>query len=168
LKNIVIYGSSGWLGKSTIEYFENNYRNKAIYLLGRNLNLDSDIYKNYKNTYHIHKINQIKNLEVDLFFYFSFVTQEKLLKITEEEYIKLNEEIINNFKIFSDNNLIKKALLTSSGAIYWENTSKDNLYSKLKRMQENEFSNICENQNIQYQISRIFALTSSKFNFEKS
>ena len=86
----------------------------------------------------------------------------------KEDYLYATNEIINSYSNFMEKNYIKKSLLTSSGAVYWKGTNKENLYTTQKLQQEREFKSINAQLNSDYIIARIFGVIGSQYDFNKN
>jgi len=162
--NILIYGATGWLGRATIYYFLKNYENVDLTLVS-----SSNKLINFKGnsipTFTVNELNQKELSYYDYYFNFAFLTQEKLKNISEDKYLKLTNQIILNEEEIIKNKEIKKSLLISSGAVYWQNTNKENLYTIQKLKQEEFFKkNLKETKNY---VARIFALLAEQFDYEK-
>lgn len=166
-KNIVIYGASGWLGRITINYILKNHPEFYLILVtSKEINL-SQIKKNFK-TINFEEFLKLKNEQIDYFLNFSFITQEKLDKFTKNDYIISTNNIINSYSSFMENNIVKKSLLTSSGAVYWKGTEKENLYAIQKYKQENYFKKINFDINSNFLIARIYGVIGSQYDFNKN
>ena len=100
------------------------------------------------------------NSDPELYYDFAFLTREKISNLGPKEYVEKNMQIIE-----SSSNLIaklrpKKVLLASSGAIYSPKKNNQNdLYGKLKKLQEEKIQEICNKVGIDLIISRIFNLS---------
>jgi len=166
-KNLLIYGASGWLGRQTINYILKNnvdlnlvlVSSKDIDLRFSNMKYKSISYSDFQN---------LKNQNFDFFLNYGFLTQEKIGKMKKEDYLYATNEIINSYSNFMEKNYIKKSLLTSSGAVYWKGTNKENLYTTQKLQQEREFKSINAQLNSDYIIARIFGVIGSQYDFNKN
>ena len=162
---VVIYGATGWLGKSTINHLLNINKDVDLILIASKRK--KLLFQNKKfDVLNPDDMKNIKNEEFDILFNYSFLTGNNVSKIKPKEYVAITDEIIENGNIFLENNNVKKALLSSSGAIYWADTKKENIYSSQKLKQERLFIEICENNNIEYSIARIFGLISNFYNVD--
>ena len=167
IKNLLIYGASGWLGRQTINYILKNnvdlnlvlVSSKDIDLRFSNMKYKSISYSDFQN---------LKNQNFDFFLNYGFLTQEKIGKMKKEDYLYATNEIINSYSNFMEKNYIKKSLLTSSGAVYWKGTNKENLYTTQKLQQEREFKSINAQLNSDYIIARIFGVIGSQYDFNKN
>jgi nucleoside-diphosphate-sugar epimerase len=164
MKNIMIYGGTGWLGRATLSYFENNYDQFSITLvssINKSFTFKDKVYKTLS-------ASQFKNLEglnFDYFFNYGFLTGNKVNSLSKKEYISETNQIIEATNSFIYKNQIKNALLTSSGAVYWKNTDKETSYSIQKNKQEHEFTKTCTDMNVNYSIARIFGVLAKQYNF---
>ncbi len=162
--NILIYGATGWLGRATIYYFLKNYE-KVDFTLVSSSNKLINFKSNSIPTFTVNEVSQKELSYYDYYFNFAFLTQEKLKNISEDKYLNLTNQIILNEEEIIKNKEIKKSLLISSGAVYWQNTNKQNLYTIQKLKQEESFrKNLKETKNY---VARIFAVLAEQFNYEK-
>ena len=137
-KNVIIYGAAGWLGRLTINYILKNHIDVNLILVSSK-NIDLSFSKvNFKSISYS-EFQKLENQNFDFFFNYGFLTQEKLESISEKEYLTTTEQIINSYSNFMKKNKVKKSLLTSSGAVYWKGTHKENLYTTQKLQQEYKF-----------------------------
>jgi nucleoside-diphosphate-sugar epimerase len=156
---IIISGASGWLGKQLL----------TNYLLEQNLEVDLiTAISSSKHQIQIQdkivttsQFSKEKiNVDPELYYDFAFLTREKIINIGPKEYMEKNLQIIE-----SSSNLIaklrpKKVILASSGAIYSpKNRNQEDLYGKLKKLQEEKIHEICNKIGIDLIISRIFNLS---------
>ena len=111
---------------------------------------------------------QIKEQSFDHYFNFAFLTQEKIKTLGGEVYEKITNSIIDREKPFFENNNINNAFLSSSGAVYWQDTPKNNLYTSQKLEQENRFIKNSLNSDTNYLIGRIFGIIGNNYDFSKS
>jgi len=162
--NVLIYGATGWLGRATIYYFLKNYENVDFTLMSSSNKLINFNGRSMR-TITVSDLSQNQLIHYDYYFNFAFLTQEKIKDISEDKYLKLtNQIILNEEKIIKDKE-IDKSLLVSSGAVYWFNTGKENLYTIQKLKQEEFFrENLKETKNY---VARVFSLLAEQFDFEK-
>lgn len=162
---ILIYGATGWIGRSTLAFLLNKF--KKINLILISTSKRTLYYKsNTLQTISSNSINSISRLEIDYYFNFAFLTQDKIKVLGAKKYIDLTNQIIENEKYLAKTNSISKAVLVSSGAVHWLNTDKENLYTLQKLKQENIFQ---ENfSKIDYFIPRVFSLIASQYDFNKN
>lgn len=161
---VLIYGATGWIGRATIYYFIKNYEKVDFTLIS-----SSNKLVNFKNrsipTFTVSDLRENEPLYYDYYFNFAFLTQEKIKNISEDKYLKLTNQIILDEEKIIKNKEINKSLLISSGAVYWLNTNRENLYTVQKLKQEEFFKkNLNETKNY---TARIFALLAEQFDFEK-
>lgn len=104
------------------------------------------------------EFQKLQNLEFDYFFNYAFLTGNNIKDMDSKTYVKSTDKIIFEVESFFANNQIKKALLASSGAVYWKNTIKENIYCLQKIKQEEIFIQSALTNNIDYKIARIFGL----------
>ena len=154
---VLIFGATGWLGKSTIDYFSRNQPSAELILVS-SLQKEFNIQEKKYKTISLEEFKNLKDLNIDYFFNYAFLTGNKVKDLSENLYIKKSDEIIFSTKDFIKNNEINKALLASSGAVYWKDTKKQNTYSIQKLKQEEVFKSECNKYNVNLQIARIFAV----------
>ena len=165
--NLLIYGASGWLGRQTINYIlKNNLDVNLVLVSSKDIDLRFSKIK-YKSISYS-DFQKLKNQNFDFFFNYGFLTQEKIGSMKKEDYLSATNEIINSYSNFMEKNYIKKSLLTSSGAVYWKGTNKENLYTTQKLQQEREFKSINAQLNSDYIIARIFGVIGSQYDFNKN
>ena len=135
---VLIYGATGWIGRATIYYFIKNYEKVDFTLIS-----SSNKLVNFKNrsipTFTVSDLRENEPLYYDYYFNFAFLTQEKIKNISEDKYLKLTNQIILDEEKLIKNKEINKSLLISSGAVYWLNTNRENLYTVQKLKQEEFF-----------------------------
>lgn len=166
-KKVLIHGSLGWLGRMTIDYLEKNFQNLDVYLVSsKKANLSSK--KNKYMFINYNEFNELKNCNIDYLFYYGFLTQEKIGLQNDEIYIDTTDNIIESYTKFMSHNYVSRSLLSSSGAVYWRNTEKENLYTMQKLKQEHEFENINNRLGTEYLIARIFGIVGNQYSFEKN
>lgn len=160
-KKVLIFGASGWLGRITLNFILKNN-------LGFDTTLVSSTRKILKND-EINftflspiELNNIQNESFDYYLNFAFLTQDKLNVINNVEYSNKIDEIIKINQNFLAKNNINRSLLISSGAVYWKNTPKENLYT-LKKL-EQEISFLQNNNN--YIIGRLFGVLGGQYDLE--
>ena len=154
---ILIFGATGWLGKNTISYCQKNFKSAELICVGSKSRKFSFGGTDY-DVISFQEFLSIENMAFDYFFNIGFLTQEKEELLGKNLYINKTTEIINGFNTFSKKNTIKKALLLSSGAVYWKNTDKENSYTLQKIFQEEAFIKKCVDTNIQFIVARIFSI----------
>lgn len=157
-KKIVIFGASGWLGRMTLNYL-NKVDKSLDLILVSSKNRKIKRGENKFNFISPYEFLNLKNYEIDYYFNFAFLTQDKLDHLMKSEYINKTDEIIDLNTNFLRKNEVKNSLLISSGAVYWKSTEKENLYATQKLKQEEEFLKFNSNP----YIARIFAVIGSQF-----
>ena len=157
-KKIVIFGASGWLGRMTLNYL-NKVEKSLDLILVSSKNRKIEKGENKFNFISPNEFLNLKNYEIDYYFNFAFLTQDKLDHLMKSEYINKTDEIIDLNTNFLRKNEVKNSLLISSGAVYWKSTEKENLYATQKLKQEEEFLKFNSNP----YIARIFAVIGSQF-----
>ena len=159
---ILIFGSTGWIGRATLKYLAENYPTSDITLVSsakKSFKYKDKTYQVFDNSY----LNSIKDREYDYFFNYAFPTGYNAVKYSEEDFISITNKIINESSEFINKNNVKKTLLTSTGAVYWNGTEKETLYSKQKMYQETLTEEMCESTGTKYSIARIFALLANHY-----
>lgn len=150
-KNLIITGASGWLGKSLIKHSIINYKNLfnlyALSSSSKNLIVDESISVESKNFY--------ENLVLDgdsILFHFAFLTKDKLVNMSETQYIDENNKIRLKLVEILKNNKVSSLIYVSSGAAY----NNNNLYSDLKIRDEIFFKEFCFKNKINLLLPRLF------------
>ena len=166
-KKILIHGSLGWLGRMTIDYLEKNFQNLDVYLVSsKKANFSSK--KNKYTFINYTEFNELRNCAIDYLFFYGFLTQDKIGSQNDKIYLNTTDNIIESYTKFITQNNVKRSLLSSSGAVYWRNTEKENLYTIQKLKQEQEFEKINNIVGTEYLIARIFGIVGSQYSFEKN
>ena len=160
--NILIFGSTGWLGRATISYLVNRFDNLELTLIS-SLNKSFTYKEKRYEVFDIKYLESLKNNSFDYFFNFAFLTGSDAAKHNEKKFNKITEKIIDSSESFIRNNKINKTLLTSSGAVYWVGTEKETPYAKQKLNQENKIISICNKTETELSIARIFALIANHY-----
>lgn len=160
-KKVLIFGSSGWLGRITLNYFKKNNLQFDTTLVSSKRRL----IKSGQNSFNFISpidLNDIQNQSFDYYLNFAFLTQDKLKIIKEKDYVNKIDEIIKISENVLEKNNISNSLLISSGAVYWKNTPKENLYTLKKIEQEDSF--IKNNKN--FIIGRLFGVLGSQYDLD--
>jgi nucleoside-diphosphate-sugar epimerase len=156
---VLISGATGWLGQEILNIFsETNFEKVQINLIGSK---NEHVMLNGKKI-EVKSFKSYKSIEsVDNYFDFAFLGRNKFEKIGPEKFKEINMEIISN-----STNLIKRicpktVILSSSGAIYniKKSTKAGDLYSDLKKIQEELIVKACDASGSNLIISRIFNLS---------
>jgi len=159
--NLAVSGATGWLGSELIRYVQSHKdfsRSHIVAITSRNGVLQVE-----KNIIELSKFDSLsKNLEIDYYFDFAFVTREKFPQLGPKKYKEVNLKLIEDSVKFIKSYKPKAVLLASSGAVYklnrYQHTIQNTLYSELKQFQEIELSEACKTVNSNLIISRIFNL----------
>lgn len=155
--NVLIFGATGWFGKITISYFLNLYPNFNLVLVSKK----SETFMIRGKIFKTISFTDFKNLhkqKIDYFFDFAFLTGNLITELDKDLYVKKTNQLIDSVTNFFQNNEIKKTLLTSSGAVYWKNSPKENIYTLQKIKQEELIIKTCKDLNITYHVARVFAV----------
>lgn len=162
MKNCIIFGATGWLGRATIAYINDNYPNLRLTLISSENK--SFTYKEQKyKVFDINYLESLKNNSYDYFFNFAFLTGNDASKYKEKKFNEITDKIINSSVKFLLNNNVNKTLLTSSGAVYWVGTEKETPYAKQKLIQENKMISVCNKTETELSVARIFALIANHY-----
>ena len=165
-KNILIYGSTGWLGRMTISYLKRHVDCKLTLVASRKkeFKVDGSIFESISPSEFV----EIKDQSFDHYFNFAFLTQEKIKILGGKEYEKVTNSIISTEGPFFENNKINNAFLSSSGAVYWQDTTKNNLYTSQKLEQEKRFIENSLKGDTNYLVGRIFGIIGNNYDFSKN
>jgi nucleoside-diphosphate-sugar epimerase len=164
---IVISGGTGWIGRSLVSEIITTQHCPIEQIV-----LISSQSKGIEIANQVIKTITWENLALDspvsLYFDLAFQTQEKILTIGKEKYIKENEKIIENSVNFIKLYKPQSIFLASTGAVYGKNYTSDpkplNTYGQLKLKQELRISRISAEENLNLIISRVFNLSGSNIN----
>lgn len=159
---ILIFGSTGWLGRATISYLVNRFNNLDLTLIS-SVNKSFTYREKRYEVFDIKYLETLKNNSFDYFFNFAFLTGNDAAKHSEQNFNNITSKIIDSSESFIRNNKIKKTLLTSSGAVYWVGTEKETPYAKQKLNQENKIISICNKTETELSVARIFALIANHY-----
>ncbi len=165
MKSCVILGANGWLGKSTLSYIVENYSDYEFTLVSsqdRLLKFKGEEFKIIS----FEEFLKIEDKEVDVFFNYAFLTGNKVKNYSNSRYLSETDNLIDGVNQFIKKNMISKLLLSSSGAIYKNGTSEENVYSQQKKKQEEELVKNCSSSNTIFLIARIFGLFANYYNVE--
>jgi len=163
---ILIFGSTGWFGKATLDYFIRRFNDQCEFTLISSSRKSFE-FKGYKlNTENLEYFNLIKDSTFDYYFDFAFLTGKNVTELSNDIYVSQTDKLINSSNNFLKNNYVKKALLTSSGAVYWKGTSNETIYTLQKIKQEKKFMNTCKDNDIDYSIARVFAVIAKHYNYD--
>jgi nucleoside-diphosphate-sugar epimerase len=169
LKQVVIYGANGWLGRSaiaaTIDLFPDLSIN-SILLLGSKSSKITIRGKNLEIKDSLSGINLIN--EDSIFINCAFLRREQLAKLGEEEYIKQNLHImelpalvLRKHRIFSLVNLSSGVAGLVQGGV---NNSSQDIYAVLKRRSEIELAYETSLAGTNFLNCRVFSVSGSYLN----
>lgn len=161
----LIYGGTGWVGKSLIAY-----------LINSGINVDDLIvvsskrkkirYKNFLiKTINPNEFLDIKNTHFTNYYDFAFLPKSKINDIGKEKFIEITNRIIKNSEDFINKNHVNKALLASSGAVYNAKLINDS-YGIQKIKQEEFFKKSCIENGVNYKVARIFSLIAPHYDLD--
>ena len=162
MEKILISGASGWLGNSTLKYLEKRYK---LEKLKENLQVVSTSNKNLDSfpsiTTKTYEQLIKEDSKYDGFIHLASLTKDKSLIMNKNEYIGEYLKITSNaVKLLQKTK--KWFIFISSGAIWeepnqtLEKSIEKNPYGFLKRLEENLFSEICNNSDITYVCGRLW------------
>ncbi len=131
VKNIIIFGGSGYIGSSLTQYFLQTQKKTKIFLLDIK---KSKIKKKSKNIKYIKcdvrkKINIKFNKKIDLIINLAAIHREP--GHLNEEYFDTNVEGSKNIVNFASKNKINNIIFTSSISVYGNKILKKNEFTKL-------------------------------------
>ena len=165
LKNlsICLSGGTGWLGRSLAAVATSPESQSNLSIYGRN---DSQLALATGFTLPIRRfdINEIVDKQFDVFAPFAFLTRDKAISMSDDEYEMANRRIIDDsVKIIRSGN-IGSVINLSSGVVssMSENQKAENsysIYSRLKEHQEGEFASACEDVGVPLINCRVFSLS---------
>ncbi len=169
MKQVVIYGANGWLGRSaiaaTIDLFPDLSIN-SILLLGSKSSKITIRGKNLEIKDSLSGINLIN--EDSIFINCAFLRREQLAKLGEEEYIKQNLHImelpalvLRKHRIFSLVNLSSGVAGLVQGGV---NNSSQDIYAVLKRRSEIELAYETSLAGTNFLNCRVFSVSGSYLN----
>jgi len=150
-KNLIITGTNGWLGRALVYLINNFYKNDfnliCLSQSDSELKINEKISVPLKNFY-----DPIKIDGETIIFHLAFLTKDKLNIVSKEKYIEDNNRITETLTEVINNNQVCSLIYISSGAVY----NNDNLYSFLKLKDEEFFKELCQKNNINLLIPRLF------------
>lgn len=169
MKQVVIYGANGWLGRSaiaaTIDLFPDLSLN-SILLLGSRSSKITIRGKNLEIKESLSGINLIN--EDSIFINCAFLRREQLAKLGEEEYVKQNLRImelpalvLRKHRIFSLVNLSSGVAGLVQGGV---NSSSQDIYAALKRRYEIELAHETSLAGTNFLNCRVFSVSGSYLN----
>lgn len=159
---IIITGATGWLGKTSIKYFLEQFNHfvfdKDIMVFGSK---DGKLKINNK-TINVYNFKLLESLSLEKkithIFHTAFLTKEKIQYFGEDEYLRINLSIINTIEKVIDTNPTARLAIFSSGAALPFLEEKPNIvnynYGSLKAFEERKLSKYHN-----CLILRVFALT---------
>jgi nucleoside-diphosphate-sugar epimerase len=168
-EQFVIYGANGWMGRSALDYvssFVPTIPQDKILLIGSkssHLKINSSQFKILDPTLGLTSIR-----EGAIFFNAAFLRRELLQKMTPEEYLHKNSEIVNLAKTaIKEKKLLSFINLSSGVARDFDNEIQSNStdeYSRLKKRLEIEYSEFCNQSQTTLVNCRIFSLSGRHLN----
>lgn len=160
--NLAVSGATGWLGSEFIrhvQFHKEFYKSNIAAISSGN----SDLKIKSNRIKHFRFDSLSKDIEIDHYFDFAFVTREKLPILGPKKYEEINYRLIEDSVNFIRAYKPKSVFLASSGAVYNLKKSQysiqDTLYSDLKKLQEIKISEVCNKIDSNLIISRIFNLS---------
>lgn len=164
---IVVFGATGWLGRECLALIRKYLKidiNSRFTLVASKSNMieigDSKL-----------KVIALEDFPIktkcDLVFDFSFITQEKMKKMGEKEYVLQNTKLTQRIRNYIAQVQPSNVYYASSGAAdpnflaKTKNTSKK-VYGELKREAEFQLEQICSQINSQLLINRIWSITGTQ------
>ncbi len=152
-KKIVITGATGWVGQNFLYELQRlipqSTFNDIVIAFGSKDKIISSTYYKIPIKIRIHALENIEDILMDIkeifLIHTAFLTREKINHYGIDDYIKINENIINTVgQIISNNN--NKSVVISSGAVKYlkqsqnnENNIKEDPYGFLKLREEEVF-----------------------------
>jgi nucleoside-diphosphate-sugar epimerase len=161
---VCLMGATGWLGKSFLEVIEEEKFNAAqLSIWGRT---ESKITTSLRKEYLIRKFDlpSLKLRAFHCFAPFSFLTRDKSLHLSRDEYIRVNRKLIDETTTLILYGNVGSVINTSSGVLsHFSDSQKSDKsyedYANLKREQEEKYSAACSKVGIPLINCRIFSLT---------
>lgn len=160
--NLIITGSSGWIGKATLEFLYAKLGRKIIDQIFAISSSSDFIY--LKDGTKIPTVGYNYDFPKNrtyVILHFAFLTRDKLSHFTDKnEYFSLNKKIRDDVtKIINQTNP-KSLLYASSGAVY----DKNDDYGILKSEDEKYFQELALDKNFEIIIPRIFNIAGPHMN----
>jgi nucleoside-diphosphate-sugar epimerase len=170
--HIAVTGASGWLGRATLELFSALYGDEFNGRVSAYGSREQQIILDDGRTVSVRPLTEIihRHTQHDVYlFHFAFLTKDKVGGYTDDEYIRLNNDIRSLVMQVLKQSQVKAVLLSSSGAVYdyLNDSNRDksaNLYGRLKYEDELLFEEICNKYDIKLLIPRIFNLSGPYIN----
>jgi len=168
-EQVVIYGANGWMGRSAVDFlssFAPAVAKEKILLIGSKsgiLNINGSKFTIVEPSVGITSVR-----EKAIFFNAAFLRRELLQKMTPEEYLHKNSEIVSLAKIAIKEKKLLSFINLSSGVArelddgIWSNSPDE--YSRLKKRLEIEYSEYCNQSQTTLINCRIFSLTGKHLN----
>jgi nucleoside-diphosphate-sugar epimerase len=161
---VCLTGATGWLGRSFLEVMEKEESNTVqLSIWGRT---ETKITTSLRNEYLIHEfdLSSLKSQSFHCFAPFSFLTRDKSLHLSRDEYIRINRKLIDETTTLILYGNMGSVINTSSGVLsqFSDSQKSDRSYEEyanLKREQEEKYSAACSKVGIPLINCRIFSLT---------
>ena len=104
---ILIFGSTGWFGKATLDYFIRRFNDQCEFTLISSSRKSFE-FKGYKfNTENLEYFNLIKDSTFDYYFDFAFLTGKNVTELSNDIYVLQTDKLINSSNNFLKNNYVK-------------------------------------------------------------
>jgi nucleoside-diphosphate-sugar epimerase len=168
-EQVVIYGANGWMGRSAVDFlssFVPAIAKEKILLIGSKsglLNINGSKFTIVEPPVGISSVH-----EKAIFFNAAFLRRELLQKMTPEEYLHKNSEIVNLAKTaIKEKKLLSFINLSSGVARDFDDEIQSNSadeYSRLKKRLEIEYSEYCNQSQTTLINCRIFSLSGRHLN----
>ncbi|CAD6879884.1 hypothetical protein [Methylomonas albis] len=170
--HIAVTGASGWLGRAALELFSALYGDEFNGRVSAYGSREQQIILDDGRTVSVRPLTEIihRHTQHDIYlFHFAFLTKDKVGGYTDDEYIRLNNDIRSLVMQVLKQSQVKAVLLSSSGAVYdyLNDSNRDksaNLYGRLKYEDELLIEEICNKYDIKLLIPRIFNLSGPYIN----
>lgn len=163
-QRVLISGASGWLGKNLIELILDLNENiiPSSILLTATSDKVVQIYGDRKVEIKKWDRKSIKDFQPTVFINLAFLTRDKLLTFPICEYIKINQEIINEALWVARLPTVKYVLSTSSGAaenIFETGDIESDPYGKLKKIEEIKLKRVSDDSKKSLLILRVWTVS---------